>query len=184
MYLDSFPKLIYVISRKKPDTKQVLRTVLDDENDKNDQDSQDLIVNDKDNPLLEQQPNFHLPSPRKRSSKLANRSFSFWNLSNSVDYGFPSTSSVTQSTPVAKEPSIPHFKHLKKAFTTSKVLELVMNSSDIKLDNQSDEYDARQFYSDDTYQPSNGEGKNYAEFSSLHEENVVVLNSTVGSKES
>ena len=153
--------------------RQVLRTVLDDENDKNDQDSQDLIVNDKDNPLLEQQPNFHLPSPRKRSSKLANRSFSFWNLSNSVDYGFPSTSSVTQSTPVAKEPSIPHFKHLKKAFTTSKVLELVMNSSDIKLDNQSDEYDARQFYSDDTYQPSNGEGKNYAEFSSLHEENDV-----------
>ena len=35
-----------------------------------------------------------------------------------------------------------------------------MNSSDIKLDNQSDEYYARQFYSDDTYQPSNGEGKN------------------------
>ena len=133
---------------------QVLRVVLDDEDNENDNNSQHFIGNDENDPLQEQQPNFRLPSPRERSSKLAIRSCTFCNLSNSVDNGSQSTSSVTQSTPDAKATAIPCLKHPKKGFSTVEVLEQVMNGSDMELDNHSEDDDAGQLYSDNTYEPS------------------------------
>ena len=108
---------------KKLTPRQVLRTVLDDEDEENDQDSQAFIVNDENDPLFVQQPHFRLPSPREGSSKFATRNFPFCQLSDSVDDGPPLTSSVTQCTPVAKAAAIIPFRHLNKAFTTAEVLE-------------------------------------------------------------
>ena len=63
-----FKTNLYYFQEYKLIARQVLRAILDDEDDYNDKNSQDFIVNNENNPLLEKEPNFRLPSPREGSS--------------------------------------------------------------------------------------------------------------------